>query len=88
MTNQNPLMSLELEQMETYAQFLQTLDSAVLAMNKLSDSAPYLNFNKHSMIQKYYDSLSGICSGLNMLKEGFYEYAGSHNIDLKENFQD
>lgn len=88
MTNENPQMSLELEQMETYAQFLDALDSAVQAMNKLSDSAPYLNFDKHTMIQKYYDSLSGICSGMNSLKEGFYQYAGSHNIDLEENIQD
>jgi hypothetical protein len=40
------------------------------------------------MIQKYYESLSGICSGMNMLKDGFAAYAGSYNIDLEENFED
>lgn len=86
MTNNNPQYQLELDQMETYAQFLETLASASQAIAKISDAAQYLNFNKEHMIQHYYDSLAGFCSGMNSLKEGFYNYAGSFNIELEENF--
>jgi len=88
MTNNDPQYDLELNQMETYAQFLDTLASAAEAFQKITDAATYLNFNKEEMIQQYYDSLTGFCLGMNSLKEGFYNYAGSFNIDLEENIQD
>ena len=88
MTNNNPQYNLDIDQMETYAQFLETLATASKAFSQVSDAAHYLNFNSHTMIQKYYESLSGICSGMNMLKQGFAAYAGSYNIDLEENFED
>jgi len=88
MTNNNPQYNLDIDQMETYAQFLETLATASQAFSKVSDAAHYLNFNSPTMIQKYYESLSGICSGMNMLKNGFAAYAGSYNIDLEENFED
>lgn len=86
MTNNNPQYNLELDQMETYAQFLDTLASASIAFQKISDASSYLNFNRQEMIQQYYDSLTGFCSGMNSLKEGFRAYAESHNIDLEENY--
>jgi len=88
MTNNDPQYNLQIHQMETYSRFLSALSSASEAFKKIADAATYLNFDRQEMIQSYYDSLAGFCSGMNSLKEGFYNYAESFNIQLEENIQD
>lgn len=85
MNNNKTQYQLELDQMETFAQFLESLANATKALETISGAAPYLNFNNESMIQRYYDSFTEFCLGMNSLKQGFYYYAESNNIYLEEN---
>lgn len=85
MNNNNTQYQLELDQMKTYAEFLESLSHATQALEVITGAAPYLNFNKQEMIQKYYDSFAEFCLGINGLKKAFYYYAESNNIYLQEN---
>ena len=84
MTDNNELKQLELEQMHTYAEFLEAFEALTKVVDALSNAAPYLNFTNPEMIQKYYNSLFKTSYGFSKLTEGFYEYSGSNNIDLEE----
>lgn len=74
----------ELEQMETYVMFIDSIDKASKALDHLSSAIVHLDFTNPQMIQKYYNSLSHFVKGIECLKLGFCEYAGSHNINLEE----
>lgn len=88
MNNLDPLEQLQLDQMQTYADFMSALEAASQALEKISDAAPYLDFSNQQMIQKYYNALGKICSGMSKLQEGFFEYAGSHKLELDQNLED
>jgi len=86
MTDNNDIIkNFQLEQMQVTADFHDTLNNALMAVQKLCDSVVYLNFNNPQVIQRYYTGLEQISQGFCGLKEAFYDLAGSHNIELEKN---
>lgn len=81
---QNNQTELALEQMETFAMFMNAIDNASNTLNTLSGFLPYLDFSNSDMIQKYYESISYFAKGINSIKLGFFEYAASHQIELQD----
>lgn len=69
-------------QMEVQADFLESLNSSLEAVEKVNSSVVYLNFENQDQLQRYYDALTDISYGFQALTEGFRLLVQSHGIDL------
>lgn len=83
--NNEDKKSLELSRMEVQAELMQSLDSALQVMTKLNEAVIYLNFENHSMIQRYYTALKTTTEGLQFLQEGFSTLASAYGIEVTDN---
>jgi hypothetical protein len=80
----NDKKSLELSRMEVQADLMESLDSALQVMTKLNEAVIYLDFENHSMIQRYYSALKSTTEGLQFLQEGFSTLASAYGIKLDD----